>query len=285
MHENLQHKLKNRHIQMIALGGAIGTGFFLGSARAIEMTGPSIALAYALGGLIIYAVMRALGEMTVDHPCSGSFVEYARLYLGNGVGFVAGWNAWLLFTTSCMLEVTAVGTLLDYWIHIPHWITCLVLLAVFGGINLIGVKYFGETEFWFAGIKVTVIIFMIVVGCYLIFADRAVNTIAIKNLHDYSHLNIFFSHGALGFLNSLVIVCLSFCGSEFVSVAAGEAANPRKSIPKAINGVIVRIILFYVLTLAVIVMMYPFQNITRDTNPFTDVFSKLGFTNSADIIN
>lgn len=285
MQENLQHKLKNRHIQMIALGGAIGTGFFLGSARAIEMTGPSIALAYALGGLIIYAVMRALGEMTVDHPCSGSFVEYARLYLGNGIGFVAGWNAWLLFTTSCMLEVTAVGTLLDYWIHIPHWITCLVLLAVFGGINLIGVKYFGETEFWFAGIKVSVIIFMIVVGCYLIFADRTVNTIAIKNLHDYSHMNIFFSHGTLGFLNSLVIVCLSFCGSEFVSVAAGEAANPHKSIPKAINGVIVRIILFYVLTLAVIVMMYPFQNITRDTNPFTDVFSKLGFTNSADIIN
>lgn len=285
MKENLQHKLKNRHIQMIALGGAIGTGFFLGSASAIQMTGPSITIAYILGGLIIYAVMRALGEMTVDYPTSGSFVEYAHRYLGTGAGFVAGWNAWLLFTAACMLEVTAVGTLLDYWIHIPHWITCIVLLITFGGLNLIGVKYFGETEFWFAGIKIAVIIFMIVTGCYLIFADKNVNQIATNNIHQYSNLNVFFSNGLLGFVNSLVIVCLSFCGSEFVSVAAGEAENPHKTIPKAINGVIVRIILFYVLTLAIIVLMYPFSNITKNTNPFTDVFTKLGFAKSADIIN
>lgn len=285
MQENLQHKLKNRHIQMIALGGAIGTGFFLGSASAIQMTGPSIALAYILGGLIIYTVMRALGEMTVDYPCSGSFVEYAHRYLGAGAGFVAGWNAWLLFTAACMLEVTAVGTLLDYWIQIPHWITCIVLLVTFGGLNLIGVKYFGETEFWFAGIKIAVIIFMIVTGCYLIFADSHVHQIAAQNMVDYAHLNIFFSNGLMGFFNSLVIVCLSFCGSEFVSVAAGEAENPHESIPKAINGVIIRIILFYVLTLAVIVLMYPFSSITKNTNPFTDVFTKLGFTRSAEIIN
>ena len=281
----LSRSLSNRHLQLIAIGGAIGTGFFLGSASAIQMTGPSIALAYIVGGLIIYGVMRALGEMTVDYPSSGSFVEYAHRYLGTGAGFTAGWNAWLLFTAACMLEVTAVGTLLDYWIHIPHWITCIVLLVMFGGLNLIGVKYFGETEFWFAGIKVAVIIFMIVTGLYLIFADHTVHAIAANNLQNYSNSNIFFSHGLMGVFNSLVIVCLSFCGSEFVSVAAGEAENPKKAIPKAINGVIVRIILFYVLTLAVIVMMYPFQNITRDTNPFTDVFSKLGFTNSADIIN
>lgn len=285
MQEHLQHKLKNRHIQMIALGGAIGTGFFLGSASAIQMTGPSIALAYLLGGLIIYAVMRALGEMTVDHPSSGSFVEYAHLYLGTGAGFVAGWNAWLLFTAACMLEVTAVGTLLDYWINIPHWITCSVLLTIFGGINLIGVKYFGETEFWFAGIKVAVIIGMIVVGTYLIFANSEVHQIAVKNIHAYATPSVFFNHGSLGFLNSLVIVCLSFCGSEFVSVAAGEAENPKKSIPKAINGVVVRIILFYVLTLTVIVLMYPFEQITPTTNPFTDVFTKLGFSRAADVIN
>ncbi len=285
MQERLEHKLKNRHIQMIAIGGAIGTGFFLGSSSAIQMTGPSIALAYLLGGLIIYAVMRALGEMTVDYPTSGSFVEYAHRYLGTGAGFVAGWNAWLLFTAACMLEVTAVGTLLDYWIHIPHWITCAVLLTVFGGLNLIGIKYFGETEFWFAGIKVAVIIFMIVTGSYLILSDHNVHQIAIQNVLNYSHADTFFSHGLLGFLNSLVIVCLSFCGSEFVSVAAGEAENPEKSIPKAINGVIVRIILFYVLTMAVIVLMYPTKNINPQTNPFTDVFSKLGFKNAADIIN
>ncbi len=285
MQENLQHKLKNRHIQMIALGGAIGTGFFLGSASAIQMTGPSIVLAYLLGGLIIYAVMRALGEMTVDFPSSGSFVEYAHRYLGCGAGFVAGWNAWLLFTCACMLEVTAVGTLLDYWIHIPHWITCSVLLLIFGGLNLIGVKYFGETEFWFSSIKVAVIIFMIVIGTYLIITDNSVHKIAQENLHNYPSPKVFFNHGLLGFLNSLVIVCLSFCGSEFVSVAAGEAENPQKSIPKAVNGVVMRIILFYVLTLTIIILMYPFQNITATTNPFTDVFTKLGFTRAAEIIN
>lgn len=285
MKENLQHKLKNRHIQMIALGGAIGTGFFLGSASAIQMTGPSIALAYMLGGLIIYAVMRALGEMTVDLPTSGSFVKYAHMYLGPVFGFIAGWNAWLLFTLACMLEVTAVGTLLDYWIDLPHWITCIILLTSFGGLNLLGVKYFGETEFWFAGIKIAVILFMIIAGIYLIFFDANVHQIANANLIDYSHLNVFFSHGLIGFMNSLVIVCLSFCGSEFVSVAAGEAENPHKTIPKAINGVIVRIILFYVLTLAVIVLMYPFSKITQQTNPFTDVFTKLGFAKAASAIN
>lgn len=285
MQENLKHSLKNRHIQMIALGGAIGTGFFLGSASAIQMTGPSIVLAYILGGLIIYAVMRALGEMTVDYPTSGSFVKYAHMYLGPVFGFIAGWNAWLLFTLACMLEVTAVGTLLDYWFYIPHWITCLVLLVTFGSLNLISVKYFGEAEFWFAGIKVTVIIAMILLGSYLIFFHHDVNQIAKANLLEYSHASVFFSNGTMGFLDSLVIVCLSFCGSEFVGVAAGEAENPQKTIPKAINGVVIRIILFYVLTLAIIVLMYPFSKITPETNPFSDVFIKLGFSKSASIIN
>lgn len=283
--EHLSHKLKNRHIQMIALGGAVGTGFFLASSSAIQMTGPSITLAYLFGGLIIYVIMRALGEMTVDYPSSGSYIEYAYRYIGPKAGFIAGWNGWILFTMACMLEVTATGTLLDYWVHFPHWITCLILLFVFGGINLISVKYFGETEFWFAGIKISVIIFMIVAGTWLILTRHEIRGIAIENIHNYSNMNVFFSHGIGGFINSLVIVCLSFCGAEFVSIAAGEAENPKKSIPPAINGVIVRIILFYVLTMCVIVLMYPFQDISAKTNPFTDVFSKLGFSISADIIN
>jgi amino acid transporter, AAT family len=285
MAELLEHKLKNRHVQMIAIGGAIGTGFFVASSNAIMLTGPSITLAYIIGGLIIYAIMRALGEMTVDYPTSGSFVEYAHRYMGVGAGFVAGWNAWLLFTCACMLEVTAVGQLLDYWIHIPHWITCAVLLTVFGGLNLIDVKYFGEAEFWFAGIKVAVIIFIIVTGLYLIFFDSHVHSVAVDNFSRYQHWNKFFGHGIVGFLNAMSIVCLSFCGSEFVSVAAGEAVDPEKSIPKAINGVILRIILFYVLTIAVIVLMFPSKDITANNNPFTEVFSKLGFKNAADIIN
>lgn len=285
MQENLQHKLKNRHIQMIAIGGAIGTGFFLGSSDAISMTGASITIAYIIGGIIMYGIMRALGEMTVDYPTSGSFVEYAKRYLGNTVGFMTGWNAWTLFTISCMLEVTAVSTLLDHWIFIPHWITCLVLLVTFGGINLLGVKYFGEAEFWFACIKVAVIIFMIISGTYLIFFNHHVHNITINNIESYKNANVLFSHGIYGFLQAMVFVCLSFCGSEFVSIAAGEAENPQKSIPKAINGVIFRILLFYVLTLLVIVLIYPTDKLTKHSNPFVDVFSQLGFERSADIIN
>ena len=283
--QELQHKLKNRHIQMIALGGAIGTGFFLGSASAIQMTGPSIVLAYIIGGLIIYGVMRALGEMTVDNPNPGAFMEYARQNLGEGAGFIAVWNTWLLFTVVCMLEVSAAGILLDYWIHIPHWVTSIVLLSLLGSVNLIGVKYFGETEFWFAGIKIAVIIFMIVAGVYLLFFDQTVRNIASNNLHTYQNPSIFFSNGINGFILSLAVVILSFGGSEFVSIAAGEAENARKSIPKAINGVVVRIIIFYVFTIAIIVLIYPFHEINAKTNPFTDVFTKLGFAKSADIIN
>ena len=285
MQERLQHKLQNRHIRMIAIGGAIGTGFFLGASNAIRMTGPSITLAYILGGLIIYAIMRALGEMTVDYPTSGSFVEYAHRYLGEGAGFVAGWNAWLLFTCACMLEVTAVATLLDYWVHVPHFITCAILLILFGGVNLIGVKYFGETEFWFAGIKVAVIVFIIVAGIYLALFNSTVHQIALHNVHQDIGITTFFTNGFNGFLNSMSIVCLSFCGAEFVSVAAGEAENPKKSIPKAINGVIIRIILFYVLTIAVIVLISPVETIKANQNPFAEVFAKLGFHDSAGIIN
>ncbi len=185
-----------------------------------------------------------------------------------------------------MLEVTATSTLLDYWIHIPHWITCLALLSIFGSINLIGVKYFGEAEFWFAGIKIAVIIFMIITGTWLILTHNVVHATAINNLHNYSSsLQAFFTHNFIGFLNALVIVCLSFCGAEFVSVAAGEAENPKKSIPIAVNGVIVKIILFYVLTMVIIVLMYPAKDISDKNNPFTDVLFKLGFTAAAGIIN
>lgn len=281
----LKHSLKNRHIQMIALGGAIGTGLFLASGSAISLTGPSIVLAYILGGIIIYAVLRALGEMTVDRPTPGSFMEYARENVGEGAGFVVGWNTWMLFTVACMLEVGASATMLDYWFALPHWGVCLVLLSVMGGINLIGVKYFGETEFWFASIKIAVILFMIVTGTYFIFFDAPARTMAHDNIVNYTNMSVLFSHGIGGFMLSLVLVILSFGGSEFVGVAAGEAEDPTKSIPKAINGVVFRIILFYVLTIAIILLLYPYEQISAKTNPFTDVFSKIGLSKAAGLIN
>jgi AAT family amino acid transporter/aromatic amino acid transport protein AroP len=161
-------KLKNRHIQMIALGGAIGTGLFFGAAKSIQLTGPSIVLAYIIGGLVMYIIMRALGEMVVHEPNSGAFSHYAHKYVGAYLGFLSGWYAWLEYTIVCMLEITAITYFLDLWFPgIPHWITIAAILVIFFAINIINVNLFGEFEFWFAGIKVVTIIAMIIFALYL----------------------------------------------------------------------------------------------------------------------
>lgn len=280
--KQLDHKLKNRHLQMIALGGVIGTGLFFGSAKSIHLTGPSIALSYMLGGLVIYIILRALGEMTVDHPTSGSFSQYAHTYIGNYAGFISGWSAWFEYTVVCMAELTAVTVFFDYFIPgIPHWILCSFILVFFTGINLISVKAFGEFEFWFAGIKVVTIILMLLFSAYIIFFKHDTN----PELARYLDPDMFFAGGYKGFAISLVIVVFSFGGSEFVSIAAGEAENPRKNVPLAINGVIVRILLFYILTMLAIIVLYPFQKLATNVSPFVDVFRKIGFSAAAGAMN
>lgn len=285
MRERLQHKLQNRHIQMIALGGIIGTGFFIGSASAINNTGVSLLLAYLLGGALMYGIMRILGEMTVYAPNSGSFVDYAYKYLGENWGFVTGWNSWLLFSTSCMLEATGASYLLDYWVSIPHWISCTVILATSSLLNLLTIKFFGEMEFWLAGIKVVFIQVIILAGIYLLCFDSNIHSTMISNLHIYSQPDVIFTHGVSGFMQTLSIICFAFSGGEFISVAAGEAANPKKDIPKAINGVVSKIVFFYAATITIILLIYPFNQIAYKVNPFAEVFGRLGFTNSASLIN
>ena len=280
--DNLQHKLKNRHLQMIAIGGVIGTGLFFGSAKSIQMTGPSIILSYLLGGLVIYIIMRALGEMVVDHPNSGSFSEYANRYLGNYAGFIIGWTAWFEYTVVCMLEVTAVTFFLDYWFPgLPHWQVCLGILLFFTALNLMSVRLFGEFEFWFAGIKVVVILAMLILTCYLIFFKNGLN----PQIGEYIHSNVLFAGGSQGLMLSLVVVMFSFGGIEFVTIAAGEAENPQKSIPMAINGVIIRIIFFYVLTMIAIICLYPFAKLNANISPFVDVFDKIGIPAAAGVMN
>ncbi|TXI92701.1 MAG: amino acid permease [Neisseriales bacterium] len=284
--DELKHKLKNRHIQMIALGGVIGTGLFFGAAKSIQSTGPSIILSYILGGIVIYIIMRALGEMTVFKPSSGSFSDYANTYINNYAGFIAGWTAWFEYTVVCMVELTAVTFFLDYWIPgLPHWLICLGLLVLFTFIQLISVKMFGEFEFWFAGIKITAIIFMLLFSAYLVVFNPKIHADTISNIHSYQSLDVFFASGVKGFLFSLVIVIFSFGGTEFVSIAAGEAENPRKSIPKAIQGVIARIIIFYVLTILAIICLYPFNKLNGNISPFVDVFKEIGINRAADVMN
>ncbi len=280
---NLEHKLKNRHLQMIAIGSVIGTGLFFGAAKSIALTGPSIILSYILGGIVMFIIMRALGEMSIFNPNSGSFSEYATKYINSYVGFIAGWGAWFEYTIVCMVELTATTFFLDYFFtSIPHWLICLVVLLLFMIINLMNVKLFGEFEFWFAGIKVLAIISMLFFSIYLIVIKQIFN----HNLLSYvSNMNITFSGGALGFAMSLVLVIFSFGGTEFVSIAAGESIDPQKNIPKAINGVVIRILLFYILTMMAIICLYPPEQLSNNTSPFVDVFQKIGIPAAATIMN
>jgi len=267
---------------MIALGGVISTGLFFGSAKSIHLTGPSIILSYILGGVVMFIIMRALGEMSIHDPSSGSFSKYANDYVGRYAGFIAGWNAWFEYTVVCMVELSVVSFFLDYWfISIPHWLTCLVILIVFMLINLLSVKLFGEFEFWFASIKIIAIVLMLVLSAYLIFYRGQYNT----ELALYRNPQLFFVGGLNGFAISLVMVFFSFGGTEFVSIAAGEAENPQKNIPQAINGVVIRILLFYILTMLAIICLYPFNKLASNVSPFVDVFNKIGIHQAALIMN
>lgn len=280
--QKLNHKLKTRHLQMIALGGVIGTGLFFGSAKSIHLTGPSIVLSYILGGLLVYIIMRALGELTVFSPSSGSFSDYASRFVGNYAGFISGWSAWFEYTVVCMVELSAVPIFVDYiFPGIPHWLLCLVILVAFTFINLMSIKLFGEFEFWFAGIKIVAILAMILFTAYLIVFKHQLN----PELSHYSNPSLFFAGGLNGFMVSLVIVVFSFGGSEFVSIAAGEAENPKKTVPQAINGVILRILLFYVLTMLAIVLIYPYDKLSQNISPFVDVFKQIGLSSAAMVMN
>ncbi len=281
----MSNKLKNRHLQMIALGGAIGTGLFFGLAKSIPFTGPSILLSYLLGGIIMYIIMRALGEMVVYEPNSGAFSYYATKYVNQYLGFLSGYYAWFEYTIVCMLEVTAVTMFLDLWFPtLPHYIIVAVILAVFLLINLMHVNLFGEFEFWFSGIKVTTIILMIIFALYLIFIDHNISKNVMVNINDHIKHN-FFAGGMQGFLFSLVMVVFSFGGTQFVGIAAADAVDPNRTVPKAINGIILRIVIFYIGTIAVILCLYPWRLLSTDVSPFVDVFQKIGLGTAATIMN
>lgn len=278
-------KLKNRHIQMIAIGGAIGTGLFYGAAKSIQLTGPSILLSYFLGGVMMYVIMRALGEMTVHAPNSGAFSHYAYQYVGRYLGFLSGWFAWFEYTIVCMLEVTVVATFLDYWMPgVPHWLTIAVILSMFFFINMLQVRLFGEFEFWFAGIKVTTIVIMIAFSAYLVFFHADTHTQAMNNIADTFSNNLF-ANGMSGFFYSMVLVVFSFGGVQFLGIAAADAENPDTTIPKAVNGVILRILIFYMGTMLAILCIYPWQKLQTDVSPFVDVFDKVGFHFTAQIMS
>lgn len=283
----LRRELSNRHIQMIALGGAIGTGLFYGSADSIALAGPAILVTYLVGGCIIFLIMRALGEMSVHHPVSGAFSHYANENWSKRAGFVSGWNYWFNYVLVAMAELSVVGSYVRYWFPtVPDWLTASFCLVLITGINLLGVKTFGEFEFWFALIKVVAVIAMIALGLtIIIMGTRApTETVTPSFTNLWSHGG-FFPEGIRGACFGLVVVMFSFGGIELIGIAAGEAADPTRSIPKAINQVIWRILVFYILSLAVILSVIPWNQIDGQMSPFVQIFDAAGFRFAAHILN
>jgi amino acid transporter, AAT family len=283
--EELSRGLSNRHIQLIALGGAVGVGLFYGSASTIQLAGPAVIFSYMFGGLIIFTIMRALGEMAVAEPVSGSFSSYANRYLGPFAGYLTGWTYWFMWVIVGMAEITVVGVYVNYWFpDIPQWASAFAALVLITGVNLINVRAYGEFEFWFAMIKVIAIIGMIIAGLGIILFGfgNGGDSLGFSNL--WSHGGMF-PNGMKGLLLSLVMVMFSFGGVELIGITAGEAHNPKKTIPSAINSVIWRILIFYIGALGIMMTLYPWNKIGSNGSPFVLIFDKIGIPGAADLIN
>lgn len=285
MAKQLQRELNNRHIQLIAIGGAIGTGLFLGSGQTISLTGPSLLFTYMLIGIVLFAFMRALGELLLSNSKFNSFVDIANEYLGPFGGFVIGWTYWVCWIVSSMSDLTAMGQYFAYWYpQVPHWLTVLFIVLLLISFNLLGARLFGELEFWFSIIKIVTIITMVIVGLVLIFLSFKTEY-GHASFGNLIHHGGMFPHGAAGFLMSFQIAVYSFIGIELIGVTAGETKNPEKTIPKAINNVPIRILLFYIGGLLVIMSVIPWFKVDPDSSPFVKLFTLIGVPFAAGIVN
>ena len=279
----LKHGLSNRHIQLIALGGSIGTGLFLGISQTIKLAGPSVILGYALAGLIAFFMMRQLGEMVVEEPVSGSFSYFAYNFWSPFAGFMSGWNYWVLNVLVCMAELSAIGLYVQYWWpEIPTWISALGFFVLINTINLLHVKVFGETEFLFSMIKILAIIGMIGYGAWLLASGHGGAHASISNLWARGG---FFPNGISGLIMAMAIIMFSFGGIELVGIAAAETKNPTTTIPKAVNQIVYRVLLFYVLTIIVLLSLFPWNQIAEGGSPFVLIFDSLGSQGVATVLN
>ncbi|KRM68407.1 amino acid permease [Apilactobacillus ozensis] len=276
--------LKNRHVQLIALGGTIGTGLFLGAGQSINFAGPSIVLSYLIAGIACFFLMRALGELLLSDLNCHSYIDFITKYLGEKIGFVAGWTYWGCWITIAMAEITAASLYVHFWFPgIPQWLSGLFFLLVLFLLNSFNVSAFGETEFWFSMIKVVAILALIVVGLILVFIGfkTPMGHASFGNFFGSS----FFANGPKGFFLSFQMVIFSFAGIEMIGMTASETHNPNKVIPKAINEVPMRILIFYIGALLVLMFIYPWNHISTQSSPFVQVFESIGIKSAAAIIN
>lgn len=285
--KGLKRGLSARHIRFMALGSAIGTGLFYGSASAIRMAGPAVLLAYLIGGAAVFMVMRALGEMAVHNPVAGSFGQYASTYLGPMAGFILGWTYAFEMIIVCLADVTAFGIYMGFWFpDVARWVWVLGIVFLIGGLNLCNVKVFGEMEFWLSLLKVGAIVAMILGGFgIMLFGIHSAGDTQASGLSNLWAHGGFMPNGIGGLIASFAVVMFAFGGIEIIGITAGEAKDPQRVIPKAINAVPLRILLFYVLTLFVLMAIYPWPQIGSQGSPFVQIFSNLGIGSAATILN
>ncbi len=278
----LQRSLKNRHLQMIALGGIIGASLFIGSGAVIETVGPAAVLSYAIGGLIVVLVMRMLGEMATAEPTQGSFMEYARVSLGEWAGFTVGWLYWYFWVGVVAFEAVAGAEILQPLLpSVPQWAFSLALLLLLTGTNLVSVRSFGETEFWLASIKVITIVVFLVFGVLFVLGWWPDAEFAAGNIGRDG----FFATGGFSVIHGVVIVIFSYFGTEIVTIVSAESDEPEKSVAKATVATVWRVLLFYVGSVALLVMITPWQEIPSGSSPFAAAFDRFGIPAAGTIVN
>lgn len=283
--QKLARGLKNRHVQLIAIGGAIGTGLFLGAGKSIHLAGPSILFAYLITGVVCFLIMRALGELLLSNLEYHSFVDFVKDYFGDMAGFVTGWTYWFCWITIAMADLTAVGIYTQYWFpSVPQWMPGLIAVVILLLMNLATVKLFGEMEFWFALIKVIAILALIVIGIFMIIKGFSTPSGPSSFSNIWSHDGMF-PNGMNGFILAFQMVVFAFVGIELVGLTAGETEDPERVIPKAINNIPIRVLIFYIGALFVIMSIYPWNAIKPSESPFVQVFVAVGIAAAAGIVN
>ncbi|MGW7411827.1 amino acid permease [Streptomyces sp. NPDC054863] len=285
--EGYSKDLKSRHINMIAIGGAIGTGLFLGAGGRLAGAGPSLAIAYAVCGVFAFFVVRALGELVLYRPSSGAFVSYAREFMGEKGAFAAGWLYFLNWSTTAVADITAAAVFAQFWSafsDIPQGVLALIALAVVLTGNLISVKYFGEMEFWFAIIKVAALVIFMAISIYLVVTQTPIDghTPGFSTISDNNGV---FPLGMMPMLLVVQGVVFAYASVELCGVAAGETENPEKILPKAINSIMWRVGIFYVGSVVLLALLLPYTAYSDDQSPFVTVMDKIGVPGAAGIMN
>ncbi|WP_282244913.1 D-serine/D-alanine/glycine transporter [Stenotrophomonas sp. PS02300] len=284
--EHLRRSLSNRHLQLIAIGGAIGTGLFMGSGKTISLAGPSIVLVYLIIGAMLFFVMRAMGELLLSNLEYKSFIDFSTDLLGPWAGFFCGWTYWFCWIITAIADVIAIAAYAQFWFpDLAPWIPAVMCVVLLMSLNLVTVKLFGEMEFWFALIKIIAICALIITGLGLVawgFKAPSGHVASLANLWNDGGV---FPMGLAGFFAGFQIAVFAFVGIELVGTTAAETADPERNLPKAINSIPIRIIVFYVLALVAIMAVTPWRDVVPGKSPFVELFVLAGIPAAASLIN